>query len=121
LERALTIDEKGAGEHSKMAIRFNNLARLYQKTNQPAEAEPLLWQALTIDGKSFGSDHLKVAIRLSNLALFYYNQGEYAKAEPLYRRALAIREKALGPEDPDVARAGDSGGSAGLRLIERRR
>jgi tetratricopeptide (TPR) repeat protein len=81
---------------------MDNLAKLLRKKLDYAAAEPLLWQALAIDEKAFGSDHPKVAAVLNDLGLVLRDKGDYAAAEPMLRRALAIAEKTLGPDHPET-------------------
>jgi tetratricopeptide (TPR) repeat protein len=102
--RALVIDEHAFGpDHSKVAIRLNNLATLLKDTNRLAEAEPLMRRALAIEERSFGLDHPHVAIALSNLATLVEAANRLSEAETLMRRALAIHECSLGPDHPNVA------------------
>ncbi len=104
LRRALTIDERRLGaNHSRIAIRLNNLARLLQDTNRLAEAEPLMRRALAIHESSFGPEHPNVAISLNNLAQLLQATKRLAEAEPLMRRALAIDETSFGSDHPKVA------------------
>jgi tetratricopeptide (TPR) repeat protein len=71
---------------------------------QPADAKPLLEQALAIDEAAYGLDHPTVAIDLNNLAQILRDLGQPGEAQPLQERALAIDEAAYGPDHPDVAR-----------------
>ena len=56
----------------------------------PAEAEPLLRDALVITKRCRGKDHRSVAICLANLAVLFRETGRLAEAEALMRRALRI-------------------------------
>jgi len=71
---------------------------------QPADAKPLLEQALAIDEAAYGLDHPTVAIDLNNLAQILRDLGQPGEAQPLQERALAIDEAAYGPDHPTVAR-----------------
>ncbi len=90
-------------DHTRVAIRLNNLAQLLQDTNRLGEAEPLMRRALGIDEASYGPDHPEVAISLNNLALLLQATNRLGEAEPLIRRALGIDEASYGPEHPKVA------------------
>ena len=51
-----------------MAIRLNNLAALFYRTNRLAEAEPLMRRALSIFETSLGPDHPNTVRARNNLA-----------------------------------------------------
>jgi tetratricopeptide (TPR) repeat protein len=105
-KQALDLAEKNLGPgHPDVAELLCDLARLYARTSQYAEAESFLKRSLAIREKALGPDHRDVADSLSVLALLYSAQRRFAEAEPLCRRALAIREKALGPDHLDVAQS----------------
>ncbi len=105
-KQALELAEKNLGPgHPGVAELLYNLARLYARKSQYAEAESLLKRSLAIREKALGPNHSDVADSLSVLALLYSAQRRLAEAEPLCRRALAIREMALGPDHLDVAQS----------------
>lgn len=141
-ERALEIDERTLGvgpNHPTVAVRLNNLAKLYYTQGRYEEAMPLYQRALQIYRREIGFLFLRLttsilllfnlralqiykqvrgdinycmAGTLSNMASLYRTQGRYGEALPLYQRALKINKKALGPNHPDVAR--DLSALAGL-------
>jgi tetratricopeptide (TPR) repeat protein len=76
--------------HPSVARDLNNLARLLQDTNRPAEAEPLYRRALAINENSYGRDHPDVAANLHNLAFLLRATNRLSEAEPLVRRAVGI-------------------------------
>jgi tetratricopeptide (TPR) repeat protein/CHAT domain-containing protein len=90
-------------EHRETATSLNNLAAVYDRKGNNAEAESLYRQALKIYQKSLGEDHPDIVTSLNNLAVLYHRQGNYSAAEPLYKRALKICEKVKGPEHPETA------------------
>jgi tetratricopeptide (TPR) repeat protein len=67
------------------------------------EAEPFLWQALSLRERQLGSEHLDTATSLRHLGLLYRLTAKYTEAEALLQRVLSIREKQLGPEHLDTA------------------
>ncbi|MEQ1751946.1 MAG: tetratricopeptide repeat protein [Prosthecobacter sp.] len=76
------MDEINVGpDHSKVALRLNNLAQLFQATNRLADAEPLLRRALAIDEKHFGSGSSRVIATTTNLALLLSKTGRLEDAE----------------------------------------
>jgi tetratricopeptide (TPR) repeat protein len=92
--------ERGADEGAYLANQaFGPLRSL----GNFAEAEPLMWRALSVDERSFGLNHPNVATCLNNLAALLHDTNRLAEAEPLYRRALAIDERSFGPDDPRIA------------------
>ena len=88
---------------SDVAVDLTNLAGLYYKQGDYAQAEPLLKRSLAIGEKALGPEHPDVARILHGLAMLCIAQGKHAEAEPLLKRSLAIREKTLGLEHPVVA------------------
>jgi tetratricopeptide (TPR) repeat protein len=52
-------------------MRLNDLAALYRRQGQYAQAEPLVKRALAIYEKALGPDHPSVATSLNNLAALY--------------------------------------------------
>ena len=90
--RALTIRENALGpEHPDVAQSLNNLAGLYYKQGQYAQAKPLYKQALAIWEKAFGPDYPKVANTLENMAKLYTKMGKEDEAKRLLARAKRIR------------------------------
>jgi tetratricopeptide (TPR) repeat protein len=77
------------------ANRLSGQADALSRQGRPAEAEPLLREALAIDLRVRGEDQRATAQGCNNLALNLDAQGRYAEAEPLHRRALAICRRAL--------------------------
>ena len=76
---------------------------MLQETDQHAEAESLLRQALEIRRTTLGEEHPRYATSLNNLARILQETDQSAEAEPLYRQALEIRRTTLGAEHPDYA------------------
>ncbi len=67
--RALTIYENALPpDHPEIATTLDNLAQLYSKQGQNAQAKSLFQRALAIKEKSFPPDHPEIAITLFNLA-----------------------------------------------------
>lgn len=104
MERALRIAEASYGKaHPNVAIALNTLASIYQSTNRPHEAEPLIERAMRIDEAAYGKEHPNIAIALNNLALLYQATDRLKESEPLSRAAVLINLKiirATGQEPP---------------------
>ena len=69
----------------------------------PAEAEPLLREALRLRREAKGDDHPLVAQNLNDLAVLRLQQQDYEGALDLYQQSLAIGRKALGEDHPETA------------------
>ncbi len=91
---ALEIDEKWFGpEHSKVAVRLNNLARLLEGMRRFEQAEFLKQRALEVDEKWFGPEHPEVVVRLNNLAELKMATNQLVQAESLLRRSIGILDR----------------------------
>ena len=91
-EKAVEMAKRAWGPDEPVtADALNDLAVLYQKSEEYAKAEPLLQEALRIYRKVLGPEHPDTVTSLDNLAGLYWTMGEYAKAEPLFQEALRIR------------------------------
>ena len=91
-------------ENLENADLLGNLAVMYHKRRDYADAETLYRRALLVREKALGAEHPAVATSLNNLALLYRDQGKYAEAQELLERSLAIVEKVFGPEHPKTVR-----------------
>src|SRR5256886_6428349 len=78
-------------DHPEVAIRLNNLARLYSDQGRNAEAELLSQRALAISEQALGTDHPVTAHALQHLAGLYWGQGKYAEAELLFQDRKSTR------------------------------
>jgi len=104
LRLALERDERVLGsDHPGTATGLDKLARLLSDEGRPAEAEPLLRRALSIDEKAMPTRPNTARI-LAHLSSLLADTGRAGEAEPLVRRALSIDETALGA---DAAYVGD--------------
>ena len=66
----LPLIEKNYGpDHPKVAIRLNNLARLFQDTHRLTEAAPMAQRAASILRASLGEDHPNTKIAVMNYAI----------------------------------------------------
>jgi tetratricopeptide (TPR) repeat protein len=98
VRRSIRIYEKSLpAESPRLAVAYNNLARLDEAVNNYPEAEAMFRRALAIDEKALGPQHREVGGCLKNLAKFFASRGRYSAAEEYYGRALAIFEKS--PDD----------------------
>jgi tetratricopeptide (TPR) repeat protein len=100
---ALKLTETFGADDGRLIITLNNLADLYQRQGEYAEAETHHKRALVMMEKRLGPEHPLVAQSLNNLAKLYWLQGRPAEAEPLVKRLLAIVEKIAGADHPNVA------------------
>ncbi len=80
-------------EHSSVAASLNNLAGLYYRQGNYAEAEPLLQRTLAIVEKALGPEHPHVATSLENYAAMLRKTGRGDEAAKMEARAKAIRAK----------------------------
>lgn len=78
---------------SEVAEVMNEFGMVLVQQGKFQEAEPLLRQALFLQGKH---DYLQQANTLSNLAELLYLRREYPEAEQAFLQALEIRERVLG-------------------------
>jgi tetratricopeptide (TPR) repeat protein len=92
-KEALEVAEKNVGsDHPDVAESLNNLALLYQRKGDYAQAEPLYKHALAIKEEVLGPDHPSLATNLDNLAALYRATEREEEAEVLEQRATRIRE-----------------------------
>ena len=79
-ERALRIDEAVYGpDHTKVAIRVNNLGGVLRDLGDLAGARAALERALKINEAVYGPDHPTVAIRVNNLGSVLQDLGDLAR------------------------------------------
>ncbi len=74
-------------DHPAFALGLHNVAMLYQRQGNYAQALPLYERALKIWETALGPDHLTVATALNNLAWLLDWMGDDAQAESLSHRA----------------------------------
>ncbi|MEE4637680.1 MAG: tetratricopeptide repeat protein [Wenzhouxiangella sp.] len=79
---------------------LNDLAVVYLRQQEYAQAEPLLRRALAMGEDLFGSDHPTVLPSVSNLAGSLRQQGRPAEALPFYQRARDSAYELYGPDHP---------------------
>jgi tetratricopeptide (TPR) repeat protein len=103
--QALTIDEEVFGtEHTRTALRLNNLGRVLHAEGKLGGAKQHYEHALAIDEEVLGPTHPTVALRLNNLGVILKDLGDLKGAKEKFERALAIDEQAFNPHHPNVAR-----------------
>lgn len=103
--QALTIDEEAFGtEHTRTALRLNNLGRVLHAEGKLEGAKQHYEQALAIDEEVLGPTHPTVALRLNNLGVILKDMDDLKGAKEKFERALAIDEQAFHPNHPSVAR-----------------
>jgi len=84
-------------------ISLEGLANVYWRTNQFADALPILVKTFSLHEDQLGPDHADIGVLANNLARVYHTLEKFPEAEALYQRALRIRRKVLGVEHPEVA------------------
>ncbi|MEE9597656.1 MAG: tetratricopeptide repeat protein [Acidiferrobacterales bacterium] len=93
-KRALRIDEKALGlGRPYVAVDLNNVAFLYYRQGQYAEAEPLIKRALVTQEKALGKNQPHVAQTLENYAELLRKTNRDEDAKKMEVRAKAIRDK----------------------------
>jgi len=89
-------------EHPVYVEALSNLAGMYRRTDDDAQAQALYEKVLAIKEQTLGPTHPDLANSLDYLAAVYKAARSFDKAESLYQRALGIREEALGSDDPKL-------------------
>lgn len=79
---------------------LNDLAVVFLRQQEYAQAEPLLRRALAMGEELFGPDHPTVLPSVSNLAGSLRQQGRPAEALPFYQRARDSAHQTYGAEHP---------------------
>lgn len=87
---------------SEVAETMNELGIVLVQQGKFQQAEPLLREALALQGEH---DHLQQANTLYNLAELLYLRKEYPEAEQAFLQALNIRERVLGARHPLTVRS----------------
>ncbi len=97
-EQAVTIVRSIFPKYSQeIATTISNLAYLYKKQGQWADAEALYRESLSIYDYLFnGIPNEDFATDLNDLALLCKFQGKLSEAELLFRKALKIRDRLFG-------------------------
>jgi non-specific serine/threonine protein kinase/serine/threonine-protein kinase len=79
---------------------LNDLAVVFLRQQEYAQAEPLLRRALGMGESLFGTNHPSVLPSVSNLAGSLRQQGRPAEALPFYQRARDSAHEMYGPDHP---------------------
>jgi tetratricopeptide (TPR) repeat protein len=104
LEAERRSEELGPG-HRWTQTTFRNLARLYARSDQYAEAEALLVEALAAARPRLATDRLTTVMAIRAIALFYRDRGRLSEAEPYFQEVWEIRRDGLGAEHPRTLRS----------------
>jgi len=95
-KESLDIQVVQFGEKSShVATRHHNLADLYEKSNDPAGAEPHFRKSTELAGQVFNSEHPNRMIFRTVAALFFATRDQCDDARPLTQQVLA--DQALHP------------------------
>ncbi|MBD3222118.1 tetratricopeptide repeat protein, partial [bacterium] len=103
--RALEIKRTLRHNRVDIGVSLINLANLLVETGRPAEALPLLEEALGIQREAFGEDHLYVAAAEINLGSALVETGDPAAAGRHFTRGESILRRVYGEDNALVARA----------------
>jgi tetratricopeptide (TPR) repeat protein len=103
LRRAGAIKRKLTGpEDWEVGITSAKQAELLVVQGRYNEAEPLLWEAVTIGENALGRGTPGLGRLYARLANLYAKQRKYSEAEGLLRYALAVQVHAYEPGHPDI-------------------
>jgi tetratricopeptide (TPR) repeat protein len=97
---AIARSEKGGLGKVRYALSLNNLAVAIREQGRPAEAEPMLREAVQLFEGAFGPNHFHVANAMKNLGQAQQMLGYTELARELYEQALscfAAAQKSGGP------------------------
>ncbi len=102
LEAKIRTEELSSGvDDPQLAAWLGQLAHLYFVFDRNADAERVLWRAVTISSKQVGQEDLATASLLNDLGYLYETQSRWSEAEHVYRLAYAIRCINLGSSHRD--------------------
>ncbi len=102
---ALDARRRVAAPPSLVASSLNNLGLTMDERGRPAEAEPLLNEAVALWRQHEGEASDNVAIGLNNLAAVLRHEGRLVDAVPLLEQSIAIRRARVGDGHPALAPA----------------
>jgi serine/threonine protein kinase/tetratricopeptide (TPR) repeat protein len=91
-----------ADDEPDLALSLVSMARLLDRTADPAGATPLLEEALEIQERALGPDAVALANTTNILALANKHQGHFERAKELHLQSVGILERSLGPDDVQV-------------------
>ncbi|MEZ5558721.1 MAG: serine/threonine-protein kinase [Pseudomonadales bacterium] len=100
----------GGRDDEYLAQAMARLASIYRLQDRPAEAEPLLRQALAMQNRVYGGPHPESDETRRQLAELLANQRQYDEAEALYKELIASREKMMGPDHYELGSVWNSYG-----------
>lgn len=83
-----------------VAIAYNNLGALKQRSGNPAAAEAYYHRALILKEQRLGPWHVELAPTLNNLAVLCRTLGRFTEAAEHYEHALLLTDAALGVSHP---------------------
>lgn len=102
--RAVELAEQsGSPEYTMLSDSLHNLAEIYHRQYQYAQAELLYKRALDIKERAGAPEYPEITRELDGLGKQYFGRRNYAAAEEIYRRSLAIKQKSF-PADSIVVR-----------------
>lgn len=101
--QAITLCNEMTKYDSRRIVSLEGLANVYWRTNQFADALPILVKTFSLHEDQLGPDHADIGVLANNLARVYHTLEKFPEAEALYQRALRIQRKVLGVEHADVA------------------
>ena len=104
MHQALSFAEVHYGtSHPMTAIRYSNLAMIYDDLGDLVKAKEFTEKAIVIAESHFGISHPTTAIRYSNLGHIYQTLGDLVKAKEFTEKAIATAESHYGTSHPTIA------------------
>jgi len=85
------------------AERLHRLGDVLRRADRPAEAYPLLTEALEIRRRHIDKDTHEIADSYNNLAILVIALGQYKASDELQSESIAIHERLAGPMSLEVA------------------
>jgi tetratricopeptide (TPR) repeat protein len=104
MERAVKVERTiFTTPHPALKAAINDLGIFYYHDQRYAEAEAMLFEALTLAKRLYGDRHVEVAASLNTVAFILSTRGDLVQSETLYRQALEMYRSLLGDVHADVA------------------
>lgn len=103
LRKLLEADRKQLGEHPDVVLSLAGLGYFLVKNSKPAQAEPLLREALAMHQRVLPDGAVSLGHVMQYLALCLQELGQFDEAEKLWKELIPIHVKYLGQENNFVA------------------
>ena len=105
LRQALAIERKRFQRANEDTARtLQSLGKVVDKLGRPAEALPLMQEAVAMQRKLWGAQpYPDLADAINDLGLLELDQGDYRQSEQLFRESIAMKRRLLGDKHPEIA------------------